>query len=141
VAGVLKLWLRELPEPLLTFALYDQFIAAQCKVYFFIMMTIVGCPDHNLRVRYIKNLLKQLPAQNRELLKYLTAFLRRVQDHSAQNKMAIHNLATVFGPNLLVPPDRSTFQMIQDTPQINGIVNSLIEDYEALFGVYIDSSS
>lgn len=61
--------------------------------------------------------------------------------------MAIHNLATVFGPNLLGPPgneylcnvltieDKSTITLVQDTPQINGIVSVLIEDYDVIFTV------
>lgn len=69
------------------------------------------------------------------------AFLGRVREHSAKNKMEIHNLATIFGPNLLVSPDRSTLAMVQDTPQINAIVNAMIEDYSTIFGVRSNSFS
>lgn len=63
------------------------------------------------------------------------AFLGRVKEHSEKNKMALHNLATIFGPNLLVSPDRSTLVMVQDTPQISAIVSTLIEEYSTIFGV------
>jgi len=63
----------------------------------------------------------------------LIEFLGQVKEHSANNKMGIPNLATVFGPNLLGPPDKSTITMIQDTPLINGIVNTLIQDFSLIF--------
>eukprot|EP01118_Nematostelium_gracile_P011961 TRINITY_DN4314_c0_g2_i1.p1 TRINITY_DN4314_c0_g2~~TRINITY_DN4314_c0_g2_i1.p1 ORF type:complete len:766 (-),score=242.13 TRINITY_DN4314_c0_g2_i1:1027-3177(-) len=118
VSGLLKLYFRELPEPILTFQYYDQFIAAQC------------IPNQNLRVRYLKNLIQALPKINLEVLRVLFSLLVKVQEHSAVNKMGIPNLATVFGPNLLVSPDRSTLQMVQDTPVINGIVSNLIQHYD-----------
>jgi hypothetical protein len=64
-------------------------------------------------------------------------FLSKVKQHSEVNKMGIPNLATVFGPNLLVSPDRSMITMVQDTPQINGIVNTLIQDFDHIFLVSI----
>ncbi len=103
-----------------------------------VMIMHAAVPDDRLRVRYVKNLLGNLPTINRELLKYLISFLQRVQAHSANNKMEIHNLATVFGPNLLAPPEKDTIQMIQDTAQINGMVNTLIQYYDSFFGVMHD---
>jgi hypothetical protein len=121
VAGLLKLYFRELPEPILTYERYESFISAQ------------AAPDPNLRLRYLKVLCASLPPQNLSLLKYLLKFLSKVKEHSEINKMAIHNLATVFGPNLLSPPNGQLLQLVQDTPLINGIVNSLIQDYSLIF--------
>eukprot|EP01119_Soliformovum_irregulare_P021109 TRINITY_DN6971_c0_g2_i1.p1 TRINITY_DN6971_c0_g2~~TRINITY_DN6971_c0_g2_i1.p1 ORF type:complete len:753 (+),score=275.78 TRINITY_DN6971_c0_g2_i1:22-2259(+) len=121
ISGLLKLYLRSLPEPLFTYALYDNFIAAQ------------SAPNQHLRMRYLKGLVGQLPKINAQVTKTLFEFLGKVNAHSATNKMMIPNLATVFGPNLLVSPDRSMFQMVQDTPQINGIVANLIQNYDAIF--------
>jgi hypothetical protein len=121
ISGLLKLYFRMLPEPILTFSLYERFLLAQ------------GAPSQTLRTRQIQNLLKLLPKPNFALLKYLIEFLGQVKEHSANNKMGIPNLATVFGPNLLGPPDKSTITMIQDTPLINGIVNTLIQDFSLIF--------
>eukprot|EP01114_Cavostelium_apophysatum_P021250 TRINITY_DN7364_c0_g1_i2.p1 TRINITY_DN7364_c0_g1~~TRINITY_DN7364_c0_g1_i2.p1 ORF type:complete len:769 (-),score=274.54 TRINITY_DN7364_c0_g1_i2:58-2364(-) len=121
ITGLMKLYFRELPEPILTYDLYDQFIAAQ------------SAPHQNLRLRYLKALIDTLPKINKSLLHHLISFLIRVNEHSGKNKMAIPNLATVFGPNLLGPPDKSTLTLVQDTPQINGIVNNLIQEYDAIF--------
>ncbi len=93
----------------------------------------IGAPNRNLRIRYIKQLLSELPKPNQVILRYLMQFLIQVKDKSEVNKMGIPNLATVFGPNLLVPPEKSVLQMVQDTPVINGIINSLIQDFDVIF--------
>lgn len=121
VSGLLKLYFREMPEPLLTYSLYDSFIAAQNE------------KDSAKRVRYVRHLIKSLPEGNRETLKYLMAFLRRVEKYSDVNKMAIHNLATVFAPNLLKPQEGNMLQVVQDTPLVNGIVVTFIEEFDAIF--------
>src|SRR5689334_20698958 len=97
--------------------------------YNVVLILLLVAPNRNLRVRYIKQLLNELPKTNLALLKYLMQFLIRVKEKSEVNKMGIANLATVFGPNLLVPPDKSVLQMVQDTPIINAFVNTLIQDF------------
>jgi len=86
-------------------------------------------------LHYIKKLIRQLPEINQAVLKYLVAFLIRVEKFSAENKMAIYNLATVFAPNLLAPRDKNMLQMVEDTPLVHGLVNSLIKDFDFIFTV------
>jgi len=83
VAGVLKLFLRELPEPLLTFGLYDEFIAA--------------ADDFNR----LKTLVSALPVVNQVVIEMLVFFLANVMDHQSKNKMDINAIVIVFGPNFL----------------------------------------
>lgn len=125
VAGLMKLYFRELPEPILSFELYHNFIIAADAPK-------IGC-EKELVLHYVRFLLKQLPALNYAVLKRLICFLRKVSEHSDVNKMALHNLATVFGPNLLSKKNSNMFEMVEDTPQINSIVNTLIQDYEKIF--------
>jgi len=66
-------------------------------------------------------------------------FLTKVAQHSAVNKMALHNLATVFGPNLLGTRDKNIMQMVENTAQVNNVTNYLIQEYNAIFEVYIVS--
>lgn len=63
IASALKSYLRDLPEPLLTFNLYDQFIAASQR------------PTEEQRKTAILNTINQLPPSNYENLRYLTKFL------------------------------------------------------------------
>ena len=121
VTGVLKLWFRELPEPLMTYDLYESFVTAQQE------------RDPNKRVRYIRHLISCLPKVNRATLKTLIQFLGRVEKHSEVNKMASHNLATVFAPNLLKQREDNMVQSAMDTPLINGLISMFIRDYETLF--------
>ncbi|KAN0062628.1 Rho GTPase-activating protein [Thecaphora frezii] len=92
VAGCLKLWFRELPEPLLTYDLYAGFIEA-AKV-------------ENERLRHIRlhERVNELPDANYATLKYLMAHLDRVKSEDHVNQMSSSNLAIVFGPTLLSPP-------------------------------------
>jgi len=71
----------------------------------------------------------------RSILIYLLAFLRRVSEHSEVNMMALHNLATVFAPNLLRKADSNALGMVVDTPLINSCFNILLRDFDYVFGV------
>mmetsp|Transcript_9835 Transcript_9835/g.39882 ORF Transcript_9835/g.39882 Transcript_9835/m.39882 type:complete len:785 (+) Transcript_9835:158-2512(+) len=122
VAGLLKLYFRELPEPIMTYDHYDNFIIGE------------GIPNPTLRLRYLRYLMETyLAPLNRALLKRLVSFLRKVNEHSEVNKMPIHNIATVFGPNLLKQRNANMLQMVEDTAQINNIVNIFINHDGYLF--------
>ncbi|XP_054159776.1 rho GTPase-activating protein 1-like [Oppia nitens] len=90
VAALLKASLRELPEPLLTFQVFDDVIDWP------------QLPDDATRVAVARAIVqRRLPEENFEVLAFLTAFLAKVEDRSHLNKMTAANLAIVFGPNLL----------------------------------------
>jgi hypothetical protein len=125
VAALLKLFLRELPEPLLTFDLYDCFIAAD------------SVPIPEGRRESIKRVLKMLPQLNLRLLMHLVIFLRAVQQQSAVNKMNAANLAMVFAPNLLRPRSNDLSVIVSDSPHAVHILETLIMDFDYLFDVRI----
>uniref|UniRef100_UPI00398E5316 active breakpoint cluster region-related protein-like n=1 Tax=Pristiophorus japonicus TaxID=55135 RepID=UPI00398E5316 len=91
VAGTLKLYLRELPEPLLTDGLIPSFVDA------------VALEQPVAKEKRMTSLLNQLPQPNLNTFLYLMQHLKRVTEHEEVNKMTLHNLATVFGPSLLRP--------------------------------------
>ncbi|KAK0553737.1 Rho GTPase-activating protein [Tilletia horrida] len=95
IAGCLKLWFRELPEPLLTHDLYAGFIDA-AKV-------------ENERLRQIRlhERVNELPDANYATLKYLMGHLDRIREEESVNQMSASNLAIVFGPTLLSPREGS----------------------------------
>lgn len=119
VCGLLKLYLRELPEPLMTFQLYEPLIAVQ------------ACPDKVLQMKYFRSLMNELPQENKVALKRLFAFMVNIIKHQNQNKMAVHNVATVFAPNLL--RSQSEAVLIEDTAATNAIVCTLINEASSLF--------
>ncbi|XP_026206949.1 rho GTPase-activating protein 17a isoform X2 [Anabas testudineus] len=89
VAGALKSYLRELPEPLMTYHLYDEWIQASS----------VSDPDKRLQALWV--VCDQLPKNNKTNLRYLVKFLARLAQDSEVNKMTPSNISIVLGPNLL----------------------------------------
>ncbi|XP_057671604.1 rho GTPase-activating protein 8 isoform X1 [Diorhabda carinulata] len=88
-AVLLKKFLRELKEPLLTFELYDEILQFQSW-------------NNDERLRLVSILvMEKLPEDNYKVLKYIIRFLSRVMERSDLNKMNAQNLAVVFGPNLV----------------------------------------
>ncbi|KAK5622966.1 Rho GTPase-activating protein 17 [Crenichthys baileyi] len=89
VAGALKSYLRELPEPLMTYQLYDEWIQASS----------VSDPDKRLQALWV--VCDQLPKNNKNNLRYLVKFLAKLAQDSEANKMTPSNISIVLGPNLL----------------------------------------
>jgi len=92
LAGAFKLYFRQLPEPLLTFGLYDEFLKTS------------SMPSEEI-ANHLKATYAKLPAENLAILKDLLQFLRVVADKSAVNMMTDENLGIVFGPNVLRSKD------------------------------------
>ncbi|XP_060795686.1 rho GTPase-activating protein 17a isoform X2 [Neoarius graeffei] len=91
VAGALKSYLRELPEPLMTYELYDEWIQASS----------ISDPDKRLQALWVT--CDQLPKNNKANFRYLVKFLAKLAQESEINKMTPSNIAIVLGPNLLWP--------------------------------------
>ncbi|XP_062867541.1 rho GTPase-activating protein 24 [Trichomycterus rosablanca] len=123
VASLLKLYLRELPEPLVPFSRYQQFLLCGKKIP-------TGREQGLLE---LKNLLHELPVANFNLLKYICQFLSEVQSHSSTNKMSIQNLATVFGPNILRPKAEDPESIIGGTAAVQHLMSELIGEHSMLF--------
>lgn len=121
ISGLLKLYFRDMAEPLLTFKLYDPLISA------------LNEKDRNKRAKLMHRLVYSLPKERKATLKYLVEFLRLVVDHADVNKMAIHNIATVFAPNLIKAKNDNMLQIVQDTPLVNSVLSTFIEDYDIVF--------
>ncbi|XP_038628931.1 unconventional myosin-IXb isoform X3 [Tachyglossus aculeatus] len=95
ITGVLKLWLRELPEPLMTFAQYNDFLKA------------VELPAKQEQLTAIYTVLDQLPEANHLSLERLIFHLVKVAEIEEVNRMSPSALAIVFAPCLLRCPDNS----------------------------------
>lgn len=121
ITSALKLYLRSLPEPLMTYELYKEFIVpAKC-----------GSPES--RVQAIHCLVHKLPEKNRLVLSLVTKHLANVADNSKQNLMTVANLGVVFGPTLMRPQE-DTVAAIMDLKFQNIVVEILIEQHEKIFG-------
>ncbi|XP_032516985.2 active breakpoint cluster region-related protein isoform X2 [Danaus plexippus] len=101
VTGVLKLYLRELPEALFTDALYPELLKAWGSTPG-VGNSTDSAPAHTRRHALLK-CYAQLPDLNKNCIDFLLNHFVKVNNHESENKMSLHNLATVFGPTLLRP--------------------------------------
>ncbi|XP_035723782.1 active breakpoint cluster region-related protein-like isoform X1 [Vespa mandarinia] len=114
VTGVLKLYLREMPEALFTDALYPAFLEA--------FQT-----GELSRGAALRRVYEGLPSVNKAVIDFLLAHLIRVNKHEGQNKMSLHNLATVFGPTLLRPGTNSRSDSKSRDPLAAGTVDVMAQ--------------
>ncbi|CAG7815071.1 unnamed protein product, partial [Allacma fusca] len=102
ISSMLKSFLRNLPDPLLTSDKYEDFIRV-----------VSTETDVQLQLERIKALIDSLPDINYETLRYLTLHLRKVSENSEKNRMESKNLSIVFGPTLVRPGENSAANMVQ----------------------------
>ncbi|XP_053195608.1 rho GTPase-activating protein 24 [Scomber japonicus] len=123
VASLLKLYLRELPEPVIPFHKYEEFLACA---------KLLG-KDDEMGVKELRKLVEILPPVNYNLLKYICRFLDEVQSYSGVNKMSVQNLATVFGPNILRPKVEDPVAIMEGTVLVQQLMAVLIGQQDVLF--------
>ncbi|XP_059182851.1 rho GTPase-activating protein 12b isoform X3 [Centropristis striata] len=119
--GALKMFFRELPEPLFTYGSFDDFVEA------------IKCSDYKQRLNSIKDLIKKLPKPNHDTMQVLFKHLRRVIDHGEANRMTTQSVAIVFGPTLL-RPETETGNIAVHMVYQNQIVELILLEYESIFG-------
>ncbi|XP_059204443.1 rho GTPase-activating protein 27 [Centropristis striata] len=120
ITGALKLFLRELPEPLFPFSCFDKFIAA------------IQVQDYGLRVSYMTDLVRSLPLPNHDTMELLFRHLRRVVDNKESNRMSVQSVAIVFGPTLLRPQTESANMTIHMVFQ-SQIVELMLNEFQTVF--------
>ncbi|XP_074541117.1 rho GTPase-activating protein 18 isoform X1 [Halichoeres trimaculatus] len=89
-ASLLKLFIRELPHPLLTVEYLNAFLAVN------------NLPTKKQQLQALNLLVLLLPEANRDTLKALVEFFQRVIDHQAKNKMTLNNVSVVMAPNIFM---------------------------------------
>ncbi|CAN0005813.1 unnamed protein product [Bubo scandiacus] len=120
VTGALKLFFRELPEPLVPYGLFDPFIDA------------IKLPDPQERVERVAELVQSLPPANYATLRYLLAHLCRVMEREDVNRMTRQNIGIVFGPTLL-RPEREPGSLAAGMAQQNQAVELLLAHFDRIF--------
>uniref|UniRef100_A0A674DY55 Rac GTPase-activating protein 1 n=1 Tax=Salmo trutta TaxID=8032 RepID=A0A674DY55_SALTR len=117
VTGLLKDFLRNLPEPLLTFRLNRAFMVA----------AEIQDDDNSLALIY--QTISELPQPNRDTLAYLAIHLQRVARCVLDTKMDVTNLARVFGPTLVghAVPEPDPMTILQDTNRQPRVMERLLD--------------
>ncbi|VFV33090.1 rho gtpase-activating protein [Lynx pardinus] len=120
VTGALKLFLRELPQPLVPPQLLLHFRAA------------LALSESEQRLSQIRELIGSMPTPNRDTLRYLLEHLCRVIAHSDKNRMTPHNLGIVFGPTLF-RPEQETSDPAAHALYPGQLVQLMLTDFTRLF--------
>ncbi|CAO0793612.1 unnamed protein product [Mucor circinelloides] len=130
LAAFIKRFLRELPEPLLTWKLHKLFIMSSKAT------TLIGA------LNIIHYAICILPKPNRDILLTVLALLNWIAQHSGENKMDFENLARVMAPNILYTnQEKEKKQQSYDLKDISTchgeiwVISTMIQHYEKFFKV------
>ncbi|XP_016305145.1 minor histocompatibility protein HA-1-like isoform X2 [Sinocyclocheilus anshuiensis] len=147
ISNVLKLYLRQLPEPIMPFRMYNDLMGLAkeslnseagegVKSPELVDRGSETEPEVLVLVEKLRELLKRLPPANIATLKYIIRHLRRVSELEQDNKMSASNLGIVFGPTLMRPkPTGATVSLssLVDYPHQARIVEALIVFQQDIF--------
>uniref|UniRef100_A0A4W6F4P1 Myosin IXA n=1 Tax=Lates calcarifer TaxID=8187 RepID=A0A4W6F4P1_LATCA len=115
IASVFKQWLRDLPNPLMTFELYEEFIRA------------MGLQDKKEMIRGVYSVIDQLSRTHLNTLERLIFHLVRIALQEETNRMSANALAIVFAPCILRCPDTiDPLQSVQDISKTTACVELII---------------
>ncbi|XP_066171345.1 rho GTPase-activating protein 12 isoform X6 [Sylvia atricapilla] len=120
ITGALKMFFRELPEPLFTYNHFNDFVNAIKQ-------------EPRQRVSAVKDLIKQLPKPNQDTMQVLFRHLKRVVENGEKNRMTYQSIAIVFGPTLL-KPEKETGNIAVHTVYQNQIVELILLELNSIFG-------
>ncbi|XP_056190773.1 rho GTPase-activating protein 12 isoform X8 [Falco biarmicus] len=120
ITGALKMFFRELPEPLFTYNHFNDFVNAIKQ-------------EPRQRVHAVKDLIKQLPKPNQDTMQVLFRHLKRVVENGEKNRMTYQSVAIVFGPTLL-KPEKETGNIAVHTVYQNQIVELILLELNSIFG-------
>jgi len=122
-AALVKMYFRNLPEPITTFKLYRSF----CSV--------MDVPEEEERISIVKTLLEGLPAIHFEVLGKFITFLDLLSSHSSKNMMTHENLARCIAPNLVFLPEKETTvqTILEDAPKIIGLLLLILTHCKEFF--------
>ncbi|XP_054977766.1 rho GTPase-activating protein 25 [Sorex araneus] len=123
VASLFKLYLRDLPEPVVPWSQYEGFLLCG---------QLMNADEAKAQQELMKQL-SILPRDNYNLLSYICRFLHEIQLNCGVNKMSVDNLATVIGVNLIRSKVEDPAVIMRGTPQIQRVMTMMIRDHEVLF--------
>ncbi|NXQ16011.1 MYO9A protein, partial [Peucedramus taeniatus] len=115
IASVFKQWLRDLPNPLMTFELYEEFLR------------VMGLQERKETVRGVYSVIDQLSRTHLSTLERLIFHLVRIALQEETNRMSANALAIVFAPCILRCPDTTDpLQSVQDISKTTTCVELIV---------------
>ncbi|KAB5535978.1 hypothetical protein PHYPO_G00124050 [Pangasianodon hypophthalmus] len=143
ISNVLKLYLRQLPEPLILYRYYNEIIGL-AKEAQSITADDTRSPhlsiELNRVILKIRDLLRHLPPAHYRTLHFLITHLHRVSEHAEENKMDVRNLGIIFGPTLIKPRQLDSdvsLSSLVDYPYQALMVELLIQHHLKIFDIQL----
>ncbi|XP_027135022.1 rho GTPase-activating protein 9 isoform X5 [Larimichthys crocea] len=121
ITGALKLFFRELPEPVVPFGFFTD------------IMETVKMSDYMDKVDRLKCLVLNMPPPNHDTLQFMCRHLKRVLEHTDSNRMTTQNIGIVFGPTLM-RPERDNGNMAVNMVYQNQAVELILSEFDHIFG-------
>ncbi|KAF9439153.1 hypothetical protein BGZ76_010746 [Entomortierella beljakovae] len=112
--SLLRLWIRDLPEPIIPYEMYQQ--------------CIQGAQDKDA----IAMIVSSLPMWHKEMMIYLMSFLKSFNNQPVKEatKMSLSNLAMVFAPTLLQCSSEDAPMLMGHLQAERAFVSTLISEVE-----------
>lgn len=126
VASIFKMFLRDLPEPVMPYNLFELTVEATTK------------PSKQEIISALQDVLRQLPKENYRMITITCFLLHQITLHVEKNLMKPTNLAIVFGPVFCAAPpsDEVTKQkMVEKLPALSSAAEYMISDFSAIFNL------
>ncbi|XP_061412325.1 rho GTPase-activating protein 19 isoform X3 [Lethenteron reissneri] len=133
VASVLKAFLGELPEPLLTHRHYNAHLKINELTLFDTTGNKTSVVDKERQLEALQLLFLLLPSANRNLLRLLLDLLHQTARRQDTNKMSAFNLALMFSPHILWPRNVTANDLQENIGKMNNAVAFMIKHSQKLF--------
>ncbi|KAM6972539.1 rho GTPase-activating protein 19 [Aplochiton taeniatus] len=133
VATLLKIFLGELPEPLLTQRHFHAHLKIADMTLFDEQGNKTTTPDKERQIEALQLLFLLLPQANRSLLKLLLDLLYHTAKQQDKNKMSAYNLALMFAPHVLWPRHMTASDLKDNLKKLNSGMAFLIKHSQKLF--------
>ncbi|EDR29092.1 Rho GTPase-activating protein, putative [Entamoeba dispar SAW760] len=119
-AAIIKEYLRELPDPLIPFQYYNEFV-------------IIGRLKEGTKEKEAKKLINKLPDVNKNTLWYLCYFCQEVVKNVEKTQMNANNLGTCLGPTICRAPPQEAMKEMENTKLVIEGFATLINYYKEIF--------
>merc|ERR1712137_262240 len=123
ITGVLKQWLRGLPEPALLFENFTEIIK-------------LGTSSVEEQIRGFTEMLEKLPKENRHLVRQMCRLMYIVGQNAEVNRMGHSNVAKVIGPNMAYsrqPENENPMETINNVNSVNEFFTTIAEAFPQIF--------
>jgi hypothetical protein len=140
ISGILKQYLREMPDPCIPFTYYQDFLKVNSTSFSPTKELLPQFTFHPAtematgeQPAELKRLIDILPEPNKKTLHHIVRMCVLIDEMNAENKMTSSNLATVLCPNMLYSKTPDPLNMVQEMEVANSVFTRIIQNAAVIF--------